>query len=380
MAATAQNGAEGAPKPDDEPVIGGVRALLYVAVQTALSEGFSEEEVFEHEKLSPEAWQRADEAWAAALADSAEKDSKLFDNYDATFNAYKWAFHRVIEPLESDLDAWMNFTGTLNKSEDQKEFLGDLQVDQNDVIRLQQIWAARIAEDAALRERMAERMGKEPGEVPPLDVPPKRLPPPVNDAPIVVPPSLEDEPEAAPQKPPPPPLLVALPAFPKAAAPAAAASSSVAAPDSSAPPRSAPPSAAKPPPPHEEFGYYVPPPDRVVAPRSIPAPAVVQPPPVAAVAPPAFVSPGSPPPASEWQRTPAPQLGMHDFTAALAEMLAFPGTEARVAAKYGMTPDGFAKERVAWDNHLVQAPSLKGEYTDRLSRQISHWQALARRR
>lgn len=379
MAATAQNGAEGAsPEPGEEPVIGGVRALLYVAVQSALSEGFSEEEVFEHEKLSPEAWQRADEAWAAALADSAEKDSKLFDNYDATFNAYKWAFHRVIEPLENDLDAWMNFTGKLNKSEDQKQFLGDLGMDQNDVIRLQQIWAARVAEDAPLRERMAERMGKEPGEVPPLDVPPKRLPAPVNDAPIVVPPSPDDEPEAAPQKPPPPPLLVALPAFPKAPAPAAAANSSAAAPNSSAPPRSAPPTALEPPP-REEFGFYVPPPDRV-GPRSIPAPAVVQPPPVAAVTPPAFVSAANPPPASEWQRTPAPQLGMHEFTAALAEMLAFPGMEARVAAKYGMTPDGFAKERVAWDNHLVQVPSLKAEYTDRLSRQISHWQALARRR
>jgi hypothetical protein len=130
MAATPHQGAEGAPpKEEAEPVIGGVRALLYVAVQAALSEGFSEDEVFEHEKLSPEAWRRADEAWASALSDSAEKDSKLFDNYDATYNAYKWAFHRVIEPLESDLDAWMNFTGQLNKSDDQKRFLGELQLD-----------------------------------------------------------------------------------------------------------------------------------------------------------------------------------------------------------------------------------------------------------
>src|SRR5688572_22478357 len=110
MAAQATEPSAPPEKPaDGEPVIGGLRGLLYIAVQAALNEGFSEEEVFAHEKLSPEAWQRGDEAWAAALADSAETDSKLFDNYDATYNAYKWAFHRVIEPLESDVDAWMLF-------------------------------------------------------------------------------------------------------------------------------------------------------------------------------------------------------------------------------------------------------------------------------
>lgn len=368
MAAIAEAGAE-EPKPDDEPVIGGVRALLYVAVQAALSEGFAEEVVFEHEKISPEAWQRADEAWALALADSVERDSKLFDNYDATYNAYKWAFHRVIEPLESDLDAWMNFTGQLNASEDQKQFLGDLGVDQNDVVRLQQIWAARVGEDADLRTRMAERMGKEPGEVPPLDVPEKKLPPPVNDRPITAPP----EPDAAPpeaKKPPPPPLLVALPAFAKAA-PAAGATPGAGAASTA----SSGAAAAAPSPPREEFGFYVPPPERVVAPRPISAP---PPAPGVPVAPPAFVPAQGAAPATNWAQGPA--LSLHDYTAALGEMLAFPGTEARVVSKYGLSLETFARERVAWDNQLAQVPALKAEYTEKLSRAVSHWQALARRR
>lgn len=369
MAATARAVEEAEKKPDDEPVIGGVRALLYVAIQAALSEGFAEEVVFEHEQISPEAWQQADEAWAAALADSVEKDSKLFDNYDATFNAYKWAFHRKIEPLESDLDAWMNFSAHLNDSEDQKAFLADLAIDQNDVIRLQQIWAARLGEDAALRERMAERMGKEPGEMPKLDVPEKKLPDPVNDRPISVP----EEPEEAPaekRKPPPPPLLAALPVFAKASS----AAQGGAAPGAASP-SSKPPAAAAPTPPREEFGFYVPPPERV-APRPISAPPPIRP--AASIPPPALVPRAAPAPATNWQGGPALNLG--DYTAALGEMLAFPGSEARVASKYGLSLETFARERVAWDNQLAAAPALKAEYTDRLERAISHWQALARRR
>lgn len=71
---------------------------------------------------------------------------------------------------------------------------------------------------------------------------------------------------------------------------------------------------------------------------------------------------------------------MADYTSAIAEIQAYPGAEARVAGKYGMTAEGFAKERVAWDNQLAQMPNLRPEYADRLGRAVAHWQALARRR
>jgi hypothetical protein len=112
-----------APSKDEEPVIGGLRALVYVAVQAALAEGFPEERVLEHELLSEPAWLNAEEAWAQALSDSAESDNKLLDNYDATYNAYRWAFHRVIEPLEQDLAAWMNFSAQLREADDFDAFL-----------------------------------------------------------------------------------------------------------------------------------------------------------------------------------------------------------------------------------------------------------------
>jgi len=194
----------------------GVRLEQYVAVHAAVAEGFELERVLEHEDLALEHWADADEAWAELMMDSAADDYVLVDHYDRLLVARQDLFRRSIQPLDDDLQAWLDFQRTWAQSDDPLARLTEMGMVRGDVARLTRHWSIQIVENEQLRDRAMALMQQPPGELPTVQVEALRLPPPVRGAAAAPPDSDfpdedDDEPDSEPGAAPLPPLLVTLP-------------------------------------------------------------------------------------------------------------------------------------------------------------------------
>jgi hypothetical protein len=170
---------------DDE-----VPLALYAAVVAALGEGYPLSVVLEHEGLSQDTWEAAEERWVDRLGASAEGDLSLFDALDRALATARARFARPVDPLDDDLDQFLAFKSHLAAAEKPIALLAKHGLFLGDWVRLQEHWAEKLATDSALRTKAA-RVLRAP-EAPPLPLVrpgPQALPPPLRPrpaAPVVV--------------------------------------------------------------------------------------------------------------------------------------------------------------------------------------------------
>lgn len=227
------------PEPEDD-----VPLSLYAAVVAALGEGYPIEVVLEHEGLSLDAWEAAEERWVDRLQESAEGDLSLFDALDRALATQRARFVRPVAPLDDDLHQFLAFQRHLAEAENPTAMLAGHGLFLGDWVRVQERWAERLGRDAALRAEATTAL-RSP-EAPPLaaiQAGARRLPPPLrtrSSVPVVVAAGASEEelPEwglDALRAGAPPTAQQATPALPIAPAPAPPSS-----PVLSAPPRSMP--------------------------------------------------------------------------------------------------------------------------------------------
>lgn len=163
----------------DEPCFGGLSLSLYIAVGVARSEGFPLDEVLQHFALPESDWERAEDAWAEALAaDARRQPPHLQDAYAAGWLQEVKRYARRIEPLSSDLEAWCGFFCAWLGAEDPAAFLAGYELSPADVGRLQAHWSACFASQPALLERHSYLLSTPPAPPLRLDAPPPAMPPP----------------------------------------------------------------------------------------------------------------------------------------------------------------------------------------------------------
>jgi hypothetical protein len=153
---------------------------LYAAVVAALGEGYPLAAVLEHEGLSLDAWETADEQWALRLQGSAEGDLSLFDALDRALVAQRVRFSRALEPLDEDLDAFLAFQRHIVVAAQPTARLAAHGLSLGDWTRLQERWAERLVADADVRMRIAAALSSP--DMPPLPTvrpEPRKMPPPL---------------------------------------------------------------------------------------------------------------------------------------------------------------------------------------------------------
>ncbi len=132
-----------------------VDLATFAAVQAAIAEGFTEEEVLAHHRVAAPAWTRSRGTWTQRLVEEGQGGP--------SFVAYRGALHRredelgrEVAPIDRDLDAWLGFLAAM-AVEDPASLLGRTALRLPDLSRLSRGWASRFAGDPALERRAAEK-------------------------------------------------------------------------------------------------------------------------------------------------------------------------------------------------------------------------------
>ncbi|MCC6521764.1 MAG: hypothetical protein IT373_03810, partial [Polyangiaceae bacterium] len=125
----------------------------YATIRTAEREGYRLEEALALEGIAAEDWERDSERWEELCADPACLDSPLGAALEQALGVARGRYARVVEPLETDLEAWVRF---------QRWYLGHPRPDaalarvglaQRELARLVRLWAERCDADLELRGR-----------------------------------------------------------------------------------------------------------------------------------------------------------------------------------------------------------------------------------
>ncbi|MFO0592349.1 MAG: hypothetical protein U0441_32690 [Polyangiaceae bacterium] len=132
----------------------------HAGIAVALAEGFSRADVLAQEQIDEGAYRPADVAWKKRLVDDAAGEGKLFAAYQARrAEAEDW-LRRKVEPLDSDLGAWLGFLKAWGSTPRPFEILARNGLTLNDVGRLGRVWERAFEKDDKLKKR-AEKLAPE---------------------------------------------------------------------------------------------------------------------------------------------------------------------------------------------------------------------------
>jgi hypothetical protein len=120
---------------------------VYAHIVAALGEGYRLAEILEHEGLSEDAWEEAEERWVDRLDESAEADLALHDELDRAVWRARQRFARAIDPLDHDVGAWLVFQHHVATSPHMLAALADHGLFLGDWVRLNEAWAERLSAD-----------------------------------------------------------------------------------------------------------------------------------------------------------------------------------------------------------------------------------------
>jgi hypothetical protein len=159
----------------DNLVVAGVAFDTYVSVYAYVAEGIDLETALLQHELELPAWTAADAAWAARMAESAESDLALLEDYDRRLVLKQDALRRGVQPLDSDFRAWVHFQRRLFQDPDPLASLRSQGLRSVDLFRLQRAWSERLAADEALRAQLPNLYEEPLSEPTPLEIEPPKL-------------------------------------------------------------------------------------------------------------------------------------------------------------------------------------------------------------
>src|SRR5262245_46788883 len=104
----------------------------YAAVKAALAEPFPLEEVLSLEGVDGGDWEEADYDWTVKLT----SDPALLDRYRDALGAAEDRLIRKVEPLETDVEAWVSFLSAYEAASAPDQLFTDTDLGVNDLSRL----------------------------------------------------------------------------------------------------------------------------------------------------------------------------------------------------------------------------------------------------
>ena len=153
---------------------------VYAHVVAALGEGYRLAEILEHEGISEDAWDDAEDHWVDRLDESAEGDMALHDELDRAVWRARQRFARPVAPLDTDVAAWLVLQHHASTSERPMATLAKHDLFLGDWVRLGEAWAERFSTDPDVRaaaERALPLLAETP--LPEITPGPRVLPPPL---------------------------------------------------------------------------------------------------------------------------------------------------------------------------------------------------------
>lgn len=172
-----------AAEPSEPPVVGGVPLRQYATVLAGLDDGLVIESLFALTGVEASTWDAAHEAWQERIIEDLEVDGTLAVELEEEKAEAMKLWIRPLPPFDEQLEPWLDFLRTWAHEPDGDGFLAEHGMRPADVVRLQRLWADRMAEDPDLQREALTILAAEPGplvEVTPepaqLD-PETRLPP-----------------------------------------------------------------------------------------------------------------------------------------------------------------------------------------------------------
>ena len=157
---------------EQQELILGISLAQYAAVNAALAEGLSLQEVLELEGLDARSYPKADLQWKQRLVAAATLSGGLFEQYQMELAAAEDWLARSIVPLDNNPMAWTAFLQAYSASADPGAWLKSLKLGPNDVSRLSRAWAKRVEKDAVLSKQLGELSKSPPGALPALSIAP----------------------------------------------------------------------------------------------------------------------------------------------------------------------------------------------------------------
>lgn len=160
----------------------GITLAQYAGVLAGLAEELELEIVLRTEGVDAGAWPQGEEAWSDHLA-SLPMDDPMEAQFDELVVAATDRYGRAIPPLDTELEAWLDFVRVWGESAAPLEMLGELGLRASDITRLHRAWARRLADAPALQKQALAVLGRPPEHLPiPKPAPLKPIPAPSPDA------------------------------------------------------------------------------------------------------------------------------------------------------------------------------------------------------
>jgi hypothetical protein len=132
----------------------GVTLMQYSAIQAALVEGFSLDEILRIERIETYDFERADAKWKSRLQQASDPTQPLHSAYREALVMAEDHLNRKITPLDSDASAWATFFAAYTNAPDRLRFLARFQMNANDVSRLQRAWQKQAEKNPELLAKL----------------------------------------------------------------------------------------------------------------------------------------------------------------------------------------------------------------------------------
>ncbi len=151
----------------------GVTLTQYAAVQAALAEEFSLDEILRKERIDAYDFERADAKWKARLTHESSAASGLADAYREALIAAEDHLKRKVSPIDTDAAAWAAFFAAYSNTPDRSRLLGRYKMNPNDIARLQRFWHEQAAKKPDVFARLEHVSTSAP--LPTIEVGPRVL-------------------------------------------------------------------------------------------------------------------------------------------------------------------------------------------------------------
>jgi hypothetical protein len=155
----------------------GVSLKAWAFVVAGVGDGLAEEELLEHLGLGVERWQLAAATFNEDVLDDLEAGGSLTEEFDEAMHAARGVWSREIPPLDTNLQAWLDYYRAWAVDESPMAFLEAHGLRATDIHRLQDHWREKLAADEALRKDALAILQAPTGPVPTPRPKPPRLPP-----------------------------------------------------------------------------------------------------------------------------------------------------------------------------------------------------------
>lgn len=147
----------------------------YAFVRAGLIDGLPLGQLLEARGLDMAGWTAAEREWREEMAGADDPTAvQLSTDLEEHSEKARGAWTRRVDPLDTSLQAWLDFVRALSAAPDALAFMGAHAVDAAVIAHLHRHWARRMRDEPALLAQAGEILEREPGAIGRVTVEPAR--------------------------------------------------------------------------------------------------------------------------------------------------------------------------------------------------------------